>query len=327
MRVLSGIQTSGNGELHIGNYLGAIKQWISLQDKNEAFFMLANLHAITVPFEPEAIRNNAYKMTALYLALGLNPDQATIFLQSMVHEHAELAWLLNTLTYMGELRRMTQFKDKAGEDQEAVSVGLFAYPVLQAADILLYQADQVPVGEDQKQHIELTRNIAERFNNRFGQTFTLPEPAIPQTVARIMGLDNPTKKMSKSLGEDNYISLLDDPARIREKMKRAVTDSDNSVRFDPEQKPAISNLLVIFSAVTDQSIESLATHYQSAGYGQFKNDLAEALISFLEPVQAKYQKIITDQTELDRLLKQGAEKAQAVAHHTLADVKQKMGIR
>jgi tryptophanyl-tRNA synthetase len=221
---------------------------------------------------------------------------------------------------------MTQFKDKAGEDQEAVSVGLFDYPVLMAADILLYQADKVPVGQDQKQHIELARNLAERFNNKFGQTFTLPEPYIPAAAARIMGLDNPEKKMSKSLGPDNYLGLLDDAPTIREKMKKAVTDSDNQVRFDQEEKPAISNLLTIFAAIADQSVTDLEKQYQSSGYGQFKNDLADALIAFLTPVQEKYQQISADRSQLEQLLQKGSAKAEAVAEQTLQSVKQKMGV-
>jgi tryptophanyl-tRNA synthetase len=326
MRVLSGVQTSGTGELHIGNYLGAIKQWIELQDGNDVFYMLANLHAITVPIDPEAAKENVYKIAALYLALGLDPKKATIFVQSLVHEHAELAWLLNNIAYMGEMRRMTQFKDKAGDDQEGVTVGLFDYPVLMAADILLYQAGQVPVGDDQKQHLELTRNLAERFNNKYGQTFTVPEYYAPKEGARIMGLNNPDKKMSKSLGPDNYISLLDTPEQIREKMKKAVTDSDNLVKFDKENKPGVSNLLVIFSAVANRSIEDLENDYGSTGYGRFKNDLAEALISFLTPIQEKYHTVITDRAMLDEVLSEGSKKAQAVAAQTLEDVKTKMGI-
>ncbi len=326
MRILSGIQTSGNGELHIGNYLGAIKQWIELQNDNEAYYMLANLHAITAPLEPSVAHENIYKITALYLALGIDPQKSTIFAQSQVPQHTELAWLLNTIAYMGELRRMTQFKDKGGEDQETASVGLFDYPVLQAADILLYQADRVPVGEDQKQHLELTRNLAERFNNRYGQTFKIPEPHIPQDAARIMGIDNPIKKMSKSLGENNYISLIDDPPKIREKMKRAVTDSENEVRLDREQKPAISNLLIIFSAVSGRPIEDLAQTYATAGYGRFKDDLAEALIQFLTPIQKNYHHYVADRGYIDRVLADGATKAQAAASVTLTAVKQKMGI-
>lgn len=326
MRILSGVQPTGSGELHLGNYLGAIKQWIELQDEHDAYYMIVNLHAITVPIEPAVVKENVYKIAALYLALGLDPNKATIFIQSLVHEHAELAWLLNTIATMGELKRMTQFKDKAGVDQESVSVGLFDYPVLQAADILLYQADWVPVGEDQKQHIELTRNLAERFNNRFGPTFTVPEYRAPKEAARIMGLDNPLKKMSKSLGPNNYVSLLDDPAKIREKIKKAVTDSDNTVRFDKKNKPAISNLLVIFSAMTGYAIEDLEKEYGSAGYGTFKRDLADAVVAFTSPVQEKYQTYINDRAELERILRDGSAKAQAVAAETLDVVKERMGI-
>lgn len=326
MRILSGIQTSGSGELHIGNYIGAVKQHVELQENNDAYYMLANLHAITVPHDPEVVKENTYKMAALYFALGLDPKKSVLFVQSLVPAHAELAWLLNTIAYMGEMRRMTQFKDKSGDDQDGVSVGLFDYPVLQAADILLYQPDLVPVGEDQKQHIELTRNLAERFNNRFGQTFVIPEAHIPQHAARIKALDNPLKKMSKSAAPENYISLLDDEQKIREKMKRAVTDSDNQVRFDTENKPAISNLLIIFSSITGRSIEELERDYGSSGYGRFKNELADALVAFLTPIQGRYHELIADKAELDHILREGSNRAAEAADRTLRTVKDRMGI-
>lgn len=326
MRVLSGIKTSGAGELHIGNYIGAIKQFVELQKSNEVFYMLANLHAITVPHDPSVVRENVYKVAALYLALGVDPQKATIFVQSLVPEHTELAWLLNTIASMGELRRMTQFKDKAGEDHESVSVGLFDYPVLMAADILLYQANVVPVGEDQKQHLELIRNLAERFNKRFGHTFTVPAPYMPDRAARIMGLDDPSKKMSKSLGVNNYISLLDEAPKIREKLQKTVTDSDNQVRYDPAKKPAISNLLVIFAAMSDRSIKELEKDYAASGYSKFKVNLADALIAFLKPIQAEYKRLIKDRAELERVLKQGSTNAQIVAAQTLRIAKDKMGI-
>lgn len=324
-RVLSGMQPSGNGELHLGNYLGAAKQWVALQEEYDAYYMIVNMHAITVPYDPEILKENVYKVAALYMALGVDPQKSTIFVQSLVPEHTELTWLLNQVATMGELRRMTQFKDKA-EDQENASVGLFDYPVLMAADILLYQTNLVPVGEDQKQHLELTRNLAERFNNRFGQTFVVPEPHIPTESARIMGLDNPAKKMSKSAGPDNFISVLDTPEMIREKLKKAVTDSDNQVRYDKEHKPAISNLLTIFSAVSGKTIDELTQQYGSAGYGTFKNDLAEATISFLEPIQAKYGAIMADRAALDSLLKEHSHKAQQVAQETMRAAKDKMGV-
>lgn len=312
--------------MHIGNYIGALRQFVALQDEHESFYMLANLHAITVPIEPAAAKENVYKVAALYLAIGLNPDKATIFVQSKVPEHAQLAWLLNTITYMGELRRMTQFKDKSGGDQENVSVGLFDYPVLMAADILLYQAEMVPVGEDQKQHIELTRNLAERFNSRFGDTFTVPKPMIAGSGAKIMGLDNPEKKMSKSLGANNYISLLDDSPKIREKIKHAVTDSENQIRFDKIAKPAISNLLTIFAVVTGKEIADLERQYDSAGYGKFKEDLADALTAFLTPIQEKYHNLIEDKPALDQVLTSGSLKAQAVASKMLVKAKNQMGM-
>jgi tryptophanyl-tRNA synthetase len=326
MKILSGIQPSGSGELHLGNYIGAVKQYVELQENNDAYYMIVNLHAITVPHAPEVVRENVYKVAALYMALGLDPKKCVLFVQSLVPAHAELTWLLNTIAYMGELRRMTQFKDKAGDDQEAVSVALFDYPVLQAADILLYQPDLVPVGEDQKQHIELTRNIAERFNNRFGQTFVIPEAHIPAQAARIKGLDNPAKKMSKSSASDNYISLLDSPEKIREKMKRAVTDSDNHVRFDTVEKPAISNLLVIFSSITGRSIEELEKEYGTTGYGRFKNELTDALVDFVTPIQGKYNTLIADKAELDHILREGSNRAAEAADRTLRVAKDRMGI-
>ncbi len=288
--------------------------------------MLANLHALTVSIEPEAVRENVYKMTALYLALGLDPAKSTIFVQSMVPAHTELTWLLNTIATMGEMRRMTQFKDKAGADQESVSVALFDYPVLMAADILLYQAEQVPVGEDQRQHIELARNLAERFNHRYGICFKIPVAITLGQGARIMGLDNPLKKMSKSLGPHNYISLLDPSPTIREKIQGAVTDSENTVRFDPANKPAISNLLLIFSAITDRSVPELEREYATTGYGRFKSGLADALDAVLLPIQAKYAPLIADRPALDAILMRGAAQAEVVAGATLKAVKSKMGI-
>ncbi len=326
MRVLSGMQPTGNGELHIGNYLGAAKQWIELQNDHDAFYMIVNLHAITVPYQPEILRDNVFKLAAIYLALGLDPAKATIFVQSLVPEHAEMTWLLNCVTTMGELRRMTQFKDKTGDNQEAGSVGLFDYPVLMAADILLYRANLVPVGDDQKQHLELTRDLAERFNSRFKASLIIPEPLIPENLARIMALDNPTKKMSKSGAPDSFISLLDSADKIREKMKVAVTDSENVVRFDRENKPAISNLLTIFSAISGQSVEALASTYGSGGYGHFKADLAEVLINFLSPVQARYQTFYDDQAQLEQILRAGSAKAQNEAAATLATAKTQMGL-
>lgn len=327
-RVLSGMQPSGQGELHLGNYLGAAKQWVDLQANYDAYYMIVDLHAITVPYDPAILKENIYKITAMYLALGIDPTKSTIFVQSHLSAHTELAWLLNTVANVGELKRMTQFKDKSGDHEaENVSAGLFNYPILMAADILLYQSNLVPVGEDQKQHLELTRDIAERFNRRFGQTFTIPDYFPATTTTRIMGLDNPTKKMSKSLGPDNYLALLDSPATIREKFKKAVTDSDGQVRFDPAQKPAISNLLTIFSAVTNQSIENLQTQYAKAGYGQFKADLAEAVVDFLVPVQDRYNQLIADHSSLDKILSQGASQAVEVANQTLHLVKQRMGLQ
>jgi tryptophanyl-tRNA synthetase len=327
MRILSGITTSGmQGEVHLGNYLGAMRQHIALQNDNEAFYMLANLHAITVPYPPETIRSNVYKVGALYLALGLDPQRCTLFVQSLVPEHAELTWLLNSIATMGEMRRMTQFKDKGGEHNDSVSVGLFDYPVLMAADILLYQTQLVPVGEDQKQHIELTRDLAERFNHRFGQTFTIPEPMIPEEGARIMSLTDPTKKMSKSGDAEGSIGLLDDAETIRQKLKKAVTDSESIIRYDKEKKPAISNLITIYSLVSGKTTQQIEDSEVITGYGGFKDEVAEALIAFLAPVQERYRALISQPEQLDAVLRQGSERARIVAAQTLRQVKDKMGI-
>ncbi|WP_159886307.1 tryptophan--tRNA ligase [Paenibacillus puerhi] len=322
LRVLSGMQPSGQPTL--GNYIGAMRNYVKLQHTHDCYFMVVDLHAITVPQDPGALKEQTESVAALYLAAGIDPSQATIFLQSSVSGHAELGWLLTTLTYMGELERMTQFKDKS-EGKESVGVGLFTYPSLMAADILLYNADLVPVGDDQKQHLELTRDLAHRFNGRFGDTFKIPQGYIPEVGARIMSLDDASKKMSKSNpNAGSYIAMLDAPDVIRKKISRAVTDSGREVKFDPVNKPEVSNLLSIYSAVTDQSVEEIEAMYAGQGYGPFKKGLAEAVVALLEPLQQKY-KDIRESGDLQRILREGREKASEQAERTLGEVKSKMG--
>ena len=316
--VLSGIQPSGN--LTLGNYIGALKQWVTMQNTHDCLFTLVDLHAITVRQDPVALRERCYEFLCLYLAAGLDPERATLFVQSHVPEHTQLTWLLNCHTAMGELNRMTQFKDKSAQHADNINAGLFDYPVLMAADILIYQADAVPVGNDQKQHLELTRNLAERFNARAGEDiFTVPEPFIPQVGARIMALGDPTAKMSKSDPvAANVINLLDEPKQVVKKIKRAVTDSDAEVRFDMDNKPGVSNLLSIFSVVTDESIDTLEQRYAGSGYGALKTDLADAVAAFLEPLQARYHRYLDDRAWLDEVLADGARAARERAAPTLA---------
>lgn len=307
--------------------MGALKRFIELQDEYDAYYFLADLHAVTVPQDPEQLRAQVRHVAASYVACGLDPTQATLFRQSDVSAHAELGWLLTTLTSMGELGRMTQFKDKSGKSsEESIGAGLFTYPSLMAADILLYQADVVPVGDDQKQHVELTRDLAERFNHRFGETFKVPEPLIPKAGARIMGLDDPTKKMSKSASsEHNYIALTDDADKIRNKIKKAVTDSGSEITVS-EDKPALRNLLTIYSLLTDQSVEEIAADYAGKGYGDFKQDLAEVVVEALTPIKQRHDELINDPVELDRILADGGDKARAIADSTLDAAKAAMGL-
>ncbi len=320
-RILSGAQPTG--ELHIGNYLGAIKNWVALQDDYECFYCVVNLHAITLPQDPAALRRKTLDLARIYLAAGVDAQRSTIFIQSDVAEHAELTWILSCLSRMGELERMTQFKDK-GKNSERAGVGLFTYPVLMAADILLYQADLVPVGKDQKQHLELTRDLAERFNRDYGAAFVVPEPYIPPVGASIASLQDPTKKMSKS--DENLggaIFLMDDADTVTKKIKRAVTDSGTDIKFDPE-RPAINNLLTIYQLMTGKPPAECEADFAGKGYGQFKGQLAEAVIEFLRPFQDRFHDL--DDETLHGVLADGAEKARAVAAATLADVYQKMGI-
>jgi tryptophanyl-tRNA synthetase len=365
-RIFSGVQPTGN--LHIGNYLGAIKQWLELQDSYEAFFCVVDEHAITVPQNPKELQENTLNLAMIYLAAGVDPKKSTIFIQSHVPAHAELGWILNTMTPLGELERMTQFKSKGKiadfqdifqpltytetdiqpkEDpldiirkqneviknfigdfsqRSKISAGLLNYPTLMAADILLYQTDAVPVGDDQSQHVELTRSLAKRFNNRFGEVFKIPELLIRKETARIMGLDDPTKKMSKSAtSTNNYIALLDAPDEIRRKVKIAVTDSEKEVRYDENTKPAISNLMQIYAAFSDKSHQDIQNAYAGKSYADFKNDLGELLVEKLTPFQEKYYELAKDKKQVLDILHTGADRANEIANATLCDVQQKIG--
>lgn len=322
-RVFSGVQPSGN--LTIGNYLGAIKQFVEQQNEAEALYCVVDLHAITVPQDPAELRKRSREIVQLYLASGVDPNKATVFIQSHVKEHAELGWILQCASYMGELNRMTQFKDKS-EGKQSVHVGLYTYPILMAADILLYDATHVPVGDDQKQHIELTRDIAERFNGRFGETFVIPEPQIQKFGARIMALDEPTKKMSKSAeNENSRIAILEQPSVFKKKIMRAVTDTENEIRFDEENKPGISNLLTIYSLFANASVEELVARYQGQGYGNLKKDLVELMTDKLGAIQKRYEEL-NDPAELDKILVVSAEKARTIAERTVNRVKDAMGL-
>lgn len=322
-RVFSGVQPTG--DVTIGNYLGAIKRFVNFQDTTEAFFSIVNLHAWTVPQDPAVLKEKTVGLAALYLAVGLDPNKATIFAQADVPEHAELAWLLQCMAHFGELGRMTQFKEK-GEGKETVSVGLYTYPVLMAADILLYQTDQVPVGEDQKQHLELTRDLAERFNNRFGETFKVPEPLIAEFGARIMGLDDPTRKMSKSAPSPyNRITMTDTPDEIRAKIMKAVTDTGNEIRYDPSEKPGISNLLTIYSLFSGEPVEQVVEKFRGQGYGSLKKALVEVVVDHLRPIQERHRRLL-ESGEVHEVLKKGAERARGEAAKTLKLVKEKMGL-
>ena len=324
-RTFSGIQPSGT--LHLGNYLGAIRNWVALQETHDCVYCAVDLHAITVRQERAELRRNTIDLVNLFLAAGVDPERSIVFVQSHVPAHTELMWLLNTVTYMGELRRMTQFKDKtAGAEGESVGVGLFDYPVLMAADILLYRADHVPVGEDQKQHVELTRDLAERFNKAFGKTFVVPEPIIREEGARVMALDDPTKKMSKSAGSANsYIALMDAPDVMRRKIRRAVTDSGTEVRGGPD-KPALSNLLEIYSVLAGESVGAIEARYDGKGYADFKADLGEVVVEALMPIQARIKELEADKSYTLEVLEAGAERAEAIAARTLARARERMGI-
>lgn len=324
-RVLSGIQPSGAS--HLGTYLGALKNWVAGQDDYDNFFCLVDLHALTTSQDPKELRSNVRELAAVFIACGLDPERSVIFRQSRVSEHAELCWLLNCVARFGELSRMTQFKDKTQrEGTEAASAALFDYPVLQAADILLYNAHLVPVGEDQRQHLELTRTLARRFNHLYGETFVAPEPMILQTGARVMALDDPESKMSKSAPTPaGYISLLDEPDTIRRKVRRAVTDSGSEVRASPD-KPAVSNLLGIHAGLSGRAVQEIEADYQGKGYGDFKKDLAEVIVENLSPIRERALELLDDPDELDGLLEAGADRAREVASSTLQSAQARMGL-
>jgi tryptophanyl-tRNA synthetase len=321
-RIFSGAQPTGG--FHLGNYLGALRNWVELQHEYESFFCVVNLHAITIPQDPKELLAKTREVARLYLAAGIDPQVSTIFIQSDVPAHAELAWVLNCMTRISELDRMTQFKEKGRKQRENTGVGLFDYPVLMAADILLYQTDLVPVGEDQKQHLELTRDVALRFNRDYGETFRIPEPFIPKVGARIMSLSDPTKKMAKSDENPNSsIALLDDADTIRRKFKRAVTDSGAEIRFD-ETKPALSNLLTIYRILTKMSPPEIEEHFAGKGYAQLKGELADIVVEFLQPFQERVRGI--SDAELDRILEMGRERAAPIAQATIEEVKSRMGL-
>ncbi len=322
--MLSGIQPSG--DLHLGNYLGAVKNWSALADEFNCYYFMADLHSITVRQNPAELRRRSVAQLAQYIACGLDPEKNTLFIQSHVHEHAELGWILNCYTMFGELSRMTQFKDKSAKNAENINGGLFTYPALMAADILLYQADYVPVGEDQKQHCELTRDIAIRFNNLYGETFKVPEPYIPKVGARIMSLGNPTSKMSKS-DPQGCVFLMDSPEEIARKFKRAVTDSDTErcVRYAPQEKPGVANLMSIYSSVTGKSFEEIEREFDGKGYGVFKPAVGEAVIETLRPIREEAQRMISDKAYLQEVYTEGAKKASAIARRTLRKVYKRVG--
>lgn len=325
-RVLSGIQPTADS-YHLGNYLGAVKQWIDLQNEYDAFYFIPDLHAITVDQDPKELRQRTIAGVAQLLALGIDPERSTLFVQSHVHQHAELGWIMTCLTGFGEASRMTQFKDKSAKrGADRTSAGLFAYPMLMAADILLYRPQFVPVGEDQRQHLELTRNLADRFNKRFKKTFVLPEGIIPEGASKIYDLQDPTSKMSKSgPNPKGLINLLDDPKISAKRIKSAVTDNDGEIRYDKENKPGVSNLLVIQSALTGKTVDELVAGYEGQGYGALKTDTADALETFTTPLKAKFDEYMSDPAELERVLKIGADKATVVAEKTLADAYERVG--
>lgn len=324
-RILSGIQPTGTPTL--GNYIGAMRNWKLLEDEYDCLYMVADLHTITVRQEPAKFRQNAMQMLGLLLASGLDPKKSVLFFQSHVHQHAELAWLLDCYTYMGEMSRMTQFKDKSAKNADNINGGLFTYPSLMAADILLYQADYVPVGEDQRQHCELTRDIAVRFNNIYGDVFKVPEAYIPKAGARVMGLGNPTAKMSKS-DPNGCVFLMEKPEDIARKFKRAITDSDTErcVRFDPENKPGVSNLMNIYAAVTGKTLDEIEREFDGAGYGAFKPAVGDAVIETLRPIREEAQRLLADKAYLQQVYTEGAQKASFIARKTLRKVYKKVGL-
>ncbi len=324
MRIFSGIQPTG--AIHIGNYLGAIRQWVELQKENECLFCIVDLHAITIPYQPEELKKNILDTAICYLAAGINPEKSILFIQSEIKEHTELAWLLNTITPIGDLLRMTQYKEKAKQFKGKIWAGLLNYPILMAADILLYQTELVPVGKDQQQHVELAREIARRFNQKFGKVFKEPVVQIPKIGAKIMALNNPKKKMSKSLGPDCYISLFDAPEIIEKKIMTAVTDAGKEIRYDVKRKPGISNLLTIYNLFSGKPVKNLEKKFKGKGYAEFKKSLVLLLVNSLESFRRKRKELLTREVYLREILNQGAKKARVIAQSTLQEVKKKMGL-
>ncbi len=324
MRIFSGIRPTGG--LHIGNYLGAIKQWIDLQERNECVFCIVDLHAITTPYDPKELQKNILETTAVYLAAGINPEKSVIFVQSEIKEHAELAWLLGTITSMGELSRMTQFKEKSKQHKDYINVGLFNYPVLMAADILLYKGQAVPVGKDQEQHVELARTIVRKFNQKFGKVFPEPESILPKVGAKIMSLTDPKKKMSKSDDPKSCISLFDSPEDITKKIMSAETDSGKDVVYNVTKKPGISNLLTIYSLLADKTTQEIEKKFKGKGYGDFKKSLAKVLIDYLEPFRRKQKELLTRDVYVKDILAKGASRAKIIAETTMKEVREKMGL-
>jgi tryptophanyl-tRNA synthetase len=323
--LLSGMQPSADS-LHLGNYLGALNNWVAMQEEFNAYYMIADLHAITVPQDPKQLLENTRRTAAQYIAAGIDPSKSALFIQSQVPAHAQLAWVLNCITGVGEAGRMTQFKDKSQKaESDSASVGLFTYPILQAADILLYQPKKVPVGEDQRQHLELTRDLAMRFNSRFGETFTVPEAHILKETAKIYDLQNPTAKMSKSNEPKGTINIMDETSVTVKKIKGSVTDADNEIRFDVDGKPGVSNLLGIYSAVSGKSVKELESTFAGKGYGDLKTEVADAVVSVIEPIRTRATELLADTKELDSLLASGADRANELAEATLASVYDKIG--
>jgi tryptophanyl-tRNA synthetase len=324
MKIFSGIQPTG--AIHIGNYLGAVKQWVGLQKDNDCIFCIVDLHALTAPYEPEKLQERIIEKAIAYIAAGIDPEKSIIFVQSHVKEHAELNWLLNTVTPVGDLTRMTQYKEKAKKFEKNLNAGLMNYPILMAADILLYQTELVPVGEDQQQHVELTRTIAKRFNQRFGETFKIPKDRLPEFGAKIMSLSDPTKKMSKSDPEESFIGLFDEPEAIKSKIARAVTDTGKVIKYNPEQKPGISNLLTIYSLFSGLTIKESERKFKDKGYADFKKHFTELLINKLDVFRKKRKELLQREVYVKEILDHGARKAQIIARSTMQEVKSKMGL-
>ena len=324
MRIFSGIRPTGN--IHIGNYLGAIKQWISFQDNNECVFCIVDLHALTTPYDANEMQKNILEATSIYLAAGVDPERSIIFVQSKVPEHAELAWMLGTITPIGELSRMTQFKEKSKQHKDYINAGLFNYPVLMASDILLYKAQGVPVGKDQEQHVELARTVAKKFNQKFGKTFEEPKTILPKAGAKIMSLTDPKRKMSKTDDQKSYISLFEEPESIRKKIMASTTDSGKDIRYNLTKKPGISNLLTIYSVLTNRTIEDIQKDFTKKTYAEFKKSLASIIINYLEPFRRKQKELLTRDVYVQEILAKGAGRAKIIAETTMKEVREKMGL-